>query len=99
MARLRNAVMAVALGAGVMGCSFAHWSIYHCDECDDFPMPAQGVTNSMMPGTYTGPPPKDMTGASSPAASAPSSGAAASPDEVPASPPSVPSAPGGAAPR
>ncbi len=43
MMKLRNAVMAVALGTGVMGCSFAHWSIYHCDECDDFPMPAQGL--------------------------------------------------------
>jgi len=98
MVKLRNAVMAVALGTGVMGCSFAHWSIYHCDECDDFPMPAQGVTTSMMPGTYTGPPPKDMTGASPPATTAPSSGAVPPADEFPASPPSVPSAPRGAAP-
>ena len=42
MVRLRNAVMAVALGTGVMGCGFsqsniAHYSIWHCDECDDFP--------------------------------------------------------------
>ena len=26
MVRLRNVVMAVALGAGVMGCSFSHYS-------------------------------------------------------------------------
>jgi hypothetical protein len=99
MAKLRNAVMAVALGAGVMGCSYAHWSIYHCDECDDFPMPAQGVSNSMMPGTYTGPPPKDMTGAGSPAATAAAAAAGQPVDAAPATPPSVPPAPGGAAPQ
>jgi hypothetical protein len=64
MVRLRNAVMAVALGTGAMGCAFsqpnlAHFSIWHCDECDDFPMPAQGSGDSMMPGTYTGPPARD----------------------------------------
>jgi hypothetical protein len=98
MVKLRNAVMAVALGTGVMGCSFAHWSIYHCDECDDFPMPSQDVTKSMMPGTYTGPPPKDMTGATQPAASAPSSGAAPATDPFTTTPPAVPAVPGGAAP-
>ena len=35
MLRLRNAVMAVAMGMGVMGCAFsssnvAHYSIWHC---------------------------------------------------------------------
>ncbi len=100
MVKLRNTVMAMALGTGVMGCShaqwsIAHWSIYHCDECDDFPMPAQAVGNAMVPGTYTGPPPKDMTGASQPAASTPSSGATPPAEEFPASPPSVPAAPGG----
>jgi hypothetical protein len=59
MSRLRNALMAVTLAAGVTGCShdhgFAHWSIFHCSECDDFPMPAYGPNFSMMPGSYTGP--------------------------------------------
>ena len=58
MMRLRNGVMAVVLGTGILGCSsshfnIAHWSIYHCDECDDFPMPAYGPGFSMAPGTYT----------------------------------------------
>ncbi len=58
MMRLRYGVMAVVLGTGMMGCSsshfnIAHWSIYHCDECDDFPMPAYGPGFSMAPGTYT----------------------------------------------
>ncbi len=58
MVRLRNAVMAIALGTGVMGCALsqshvAHYSIWHCDECDDFPTPAYGPGYSMMPGTYT----------------------------------------------
>ncbi len=59
MVRLRSAVMAVAIGTGVMGCAVsgshvAHYSIWHCDECDDFPTPAYGPGDSMMPGTYTG---------------------------------------------
>jgi hypothetical protein len=95
MAKLRNTVMAVALGTGVMGCSFAHWSLYHCDECDDFPMPAQSAAASMMPGTYTGPPPKDSTGASPSAISAPSPGAVPPAEVSPASPPTVPAAPRG----
>src|SRR5271156_2778572 len=64
MVRLRNAVMAVALGTGVMGCALsqshvARYSIWHCDECDDFPTPTYGPGNSMMPGTYTGAPPRE----------------------------------------
>src|ERR1017187_1012865 len=55
MVRLRNVVMAVVLGTGLTGCSFAHWSPFHCDSCDDFPTPAYGPGFSMMPGTYTGP--------------------------------------------
>ncbi len=59
MVRLRNVVMAVALGTGAMGCALsqshvARYSIWHCDECDDFPTPTYGPGNSMMPGTYTG---------------------------------------------
>jgi hypothetical protein len=58
MMRLRNGLLAVVLGTGMIGCSsshfnIAHWSIYHCDECDDFPMPAYGPDFSMAPGTYT----------------------------------------------
>ena len=62
MVRLRNALMAVTLATGVMGCShtrgYTHWSIFHCSECDDFPTPSYGPDNSMMPGTYSGPPPQ-----------------------------------------
>src|SRR5436305_264402 len=58
MVRLRNALLAVMLAAGVVGCShthdYAHWSIFHCSECDDFPVPSYGP-NSTPPGSYTGP--------------------------------------------
>ena len=50
MVRLRDAVMAVALATGGVGCAT------FCDECDDFPMPGGPGGYSMMPGTYTGPP-------------------------------------------
>jgi hypothetical protein len=60
MVRVRHAVMAVVLGTGAMGCALtqspsnvAHYSIWHCDECDDFPTPAYGPGYSMMPGSYT----------------------------------------------
>jgi hypothetical protein len=65
MVRLRNALWTVALAAGAFGCAhgdgsqrhdYAHWSIFHCSECDDFPMPAYGPNGSMMPGSYSGPP-------------------------------------------
>jgi hypothetical protein len=64
MVRLRHAVLALALGCGGVGCAFsqpdlAHFSIWHCDECDNFPTPAYGPGYSMMPGTYTGAQPKD----------------------------------------
>jgi hypothetical protein len=105
MARLRNAVMAVALGTCVTGCSYAHWSLFHCDECDDFPAPAYGPDFSMMPGSYTGLPPSDSGRPARPGAStAPSGGRAAQPVEeapppVPApAPASTPPAPPTAAP-
>jgi hypothetical protein len=62
MVRLRNALLAVTLAAGLVGCAnihvgdYAHWSLFHCSECDDFPTPAYGPNYSMMPGSYTGPP-------------------------------------------
>ncbi len=90
MVKLRNALMAVALGMGLIGCYSSHWSIYHCDECDDFPLPAQGSPTSMMPGTYTGPPPKDTTGAS-PSLKSPNPPASGPSDrEFPAPPPQMP---------
>ena len=66
MVRLRNALMAVALAAGVVGCAhmsgpwttFEHWSLFHCSQCDDFPTPAYGPNNSLMPGSYGGPAPE-----------------------------------------
>jgi hypothetical protein len=61
MVRLRNALLAATLAGGLAGCAhihvgdYAHWSIFHCSECDDFPTPAYGPGGSMMPGSYTGP--------------------------------------------
>jgi hypothetical protein len=93
MVRLRNAVMAAALGAGVAGCSFshhgiAHYSIWHCDECDDFPTPGYGPGFSMMPGTYTGPPARESLEANQRPGSPPAAGAVA-----PAAPLARPGAP------
>ena len=50
MARIRNAVLAVALAAGGAGCAT------FCDECDDFPVPGGPGGYAMMPGSYSGPP-------------------------------------------
>jgi hypothetical protein len=83
MVRLRNAVMTAALfGTGMTGCSFthqgiAHYSIWHCDECDDFPTPGYGPGYSMMPGTYTGPPARESLESNVPPTSAPAPGSAA----------------------
>ena len=82
MVRLRNAVMTMVLGTGVAGCGFshsgiAHYSIWHCDECDDFPTPGYGPDFSMMPGTYTGPTPRDSVEPNRPPNSAPPAGSAA----------------------
>ena len=64
MVRLRNALLVVALATGAFGCAhgpgphgdgYAHWSLFHCSQCDDFPMPAYGPHDSMMPGSYSGP--------------------------------------------
>src|SRR5262245_13573236 len=67
MVRLRNALSAVMLAAGVVGCShthdYAHFSIWHCSACDDFPVPSYGH-NTMTPGSYTGPPAQGSTSAS-----------------------------------
>jgi hypothetical protein len=64
MTRLRNALLAVTLAIGATGCSHfhdvAHWSIFHCSECDDFPTPSYGPGYTMAPGTYTGPPPQSQ---------------------------------------
>lgn len=89
LARLRNVIMAVALGAGSMGCSFAHWSLFHCDECDDFPTPGYGPGFSMMSGSYTGPNPGDTDAATqptppaAPAGGQPSPAGATTPPEPP----------------
>jgi len=98
MMRLRNAVMAVVLGTGMMGCTFSHYSVFHCDECDDFPMPAYGPGYSMMPGTYTGPAARGSLEPDRPASSAPASGsnpAAAQPaaSSRPATSPTPPTPP------
>ena len=57
MVRLRNAGDGLCAGHRLGGVLVrAHWSIFHCDSCDDFPRRRMGPSYSMMPGTYTGPP-------------------------------------------
>jgi hypothetical protein len=106
MVRLRNVVMAALVATGLAGCSFshpsiAHWSIFHCDSCDDFPTPAYGPNFSMMPGSYTGPSAPGSIDSAQPAATSPASSAmpgmtsppgTTSPPAAPATPPSPPSA-------
>ena len=100
MLRLRNAVMAVAMGMGVMGCSspsnIGHYSIWHCSECDDFPTPAYGPGYSMMPGTYTGPTARDSAGSNQPSTASPNQPSTATPNSGSAPPPQQ--QPDGAAP-
>ncbi len=50
MARFRNAVLAVALATGGVGCAT------FCDECDDFPVPGGPGGYALMPGSYAGGP-------------------------------------------
>jgi hypothetical protein len=94
MVRFRHLVVAVALGTGVMGCALsqspshiARYSIWHCDECDDFPMPAYGPGYSMMPGTYTRPPAQESLEPKQQASSAADSGSVPPPQQMPASTP------------
>lgn len=97
MVRLRNVVMVFVLATGLAGCSFAHWSPFHCDSCDDFPMPAYGANYSMTPGSYTGPPTPGLSGgrsdASPPASAeaAPAGTPIGAPAAAPTTPPSPPS--------
>ena len=95
MVRVRHAVMAVALGTGAMGCALtdspshvAHYSIWHCSECDDFPTPAYGPGYSMMPGSYTGIAGQKSTESKPTTNNALDSGAAPPPQQTPASTPS-----------
>jgi predicted component of type VI protein secretion system len=108
MVRVRHAVMAVVLGTGAMGCALtqspsnvAHYSIWHCDECDDFPTPAYGPGYSMMPGSYTVVPGQKSPESKPTTNSALDSGAAPPPAQVPAPPPTTttpPTPPAAAAP-
>jgi hypothetical protein len=64
LARLRNLAISLVLGASAAGCAHGNWtyarlSLFHCDECDDFPTPGYGPGYSMMPGTYAGQTPQD----------------------------------------
>ncbi len=99
MMRLRYGVMAVVLGTGMLGCSsshfnIAHWSIYHCDECDDFPMPAYGPGFSMAPGTYTNVGGRPASEGNGPANSTPGPVELAPPGQpMPATPPATNAAP------
>jgi hypothetical protein len=64
MVKFRSALAAAAMATGVVGCShthdYAHWSIFHCSTCDDFPTPSYGPGFSTLPGTYSGPPPQNQ---------------------------------------
>lgn len=73
MVRFRNALLTVALAAGAFGCAhgdgshrhdYAHWSIFHCSECDDFPTPGFGQQGSIVPGSYSGGPVESNTATS-----------------------------------
>jgi hypothetical protein len=102
MVRLRNAVMAIVLATGMTGCAalhgegnwFAHWSIFHCDSCDDFPAPSYGPGYSLAPGSYTGPATSGATDSGQPAASTPPANAAPSttPPATITTPPTPPNA-------
>jgi hypothetical protein len=103
MVRLRNVLMAVALGTAVAGCShpptYAHWSLFHCSECDDFPTPSYGPNYSMAPGGYSGPASENkpdasrMTTPSSSNVPAPNNESIVTPpEERPITPPGTPNA-------
>src|SRR3954452_1318269 len=68
MGGLRDAMMAVALATGGVGCAT------FCDECDDFPAPGGPGGYSMMPGTYTGPPLQSAPEAGAARSAAPAQG-------------------------
>jgi hypothetical protein len=102
MVRLRYVVTALALGTCAMGCSFSHLSLFHCDECDDFPTPAYGPGYSMAPGSYTGAPEGNALdsnrapgSAPSPAANPPAArpGTSSAPENAPTPPPPPAAAP------
>lgn len=107
MVRLRNALMIGAMAAGAFGCAhgdgthrlpqWGYWSWVHCSECDDFPQPLYGPNQSMMPGSYSGPPPQSNSGSSrmgtptsSNAQPLNNEAAATPPDERPVPPAPVP---------
>ena len=92
MLRLRNALIAAAMGTGMAGCALsntnvAHYSIWHCDECDDFPSPAYGPDFSLMPGTYTGRTAQDSATANQPPSTTPDFGAGPPPQQPVGTPP------------
>ncbi len=92
-AGLRNLVTALVLGASATGCShthsIAHWSVFHCDECDDFPTPGYGPGYSMMPGTYAGQPPQESHEANQRALAPPGQPVAPSATNTPPTPPAA----------
>jgi hypothetical protein len=97
MVRFRGAIIAVILSAGLSGCSYSHWSIFHCDSCDDFPTPGYGPDNSMMPGSYTGAPAPGSSEAGVTAAPS-ASGSAPATAPPPGGPARAPAGPAGATP-
>lgn len=92
MARIRSLLIATLLGVCSTGCSFTHWSLFHCSECDDFPMPGS-MSKLMMPGSYTGPPARDYYGVTEPLTAITGPTADAAPPVVPETAPAAPTAP------
>jgi hypothetical protein len=97
MVRLRNLLTALTLATGMMGCShthdYAHWSIFHCSACDDFPMPAYGPGYSMMPGTYAGPPAQNQPSSTGTMVPPSSNAPPQNPEAITAPPEARPTAP------
>lgn len=98
MARIRYLLIATLLGGSATGCAFTHWSVFHCSECDDFPMPG-AMSTSMMPGTYTGPPARDYYGTTEPPPAAARPAAAVPTETAPPAPAVQPTPPAPPAPN
>ncbi len=93
MSRFRDAVLAVALATGGVGCAT------FCDECDDFPVPGGPGGYALMPGSYAGGPlsaAPDTGPAGSPSPASPSRPAAGAPagEAAPTPPAPPPASPG-----
>lgn len=78
MAKYCRLGLILVVGVGLAGC------VTFCDDCDDFPSPGGPGGYSLLPGSYTGPPPSQA--ADAPPVSSPSQNRAPS-SEIPAASP------------